>query len=46
VYIDENVHVAKNFTPMPEEEMRNLSRDLAAKYKLAMDTFFQDHIDC
>ena len=45
-YIDENVHVAKTFAPMPEDEMRNLSRDLAAKYKLAMDRFFHGHVDC
>jgi predicted aldo/keto reductase-like oxidoreductase len=44
-YIGENVHVAKNFTPMPEDEMRNLSRDLAEKYKLALDSFFHGHID-
>jgi hypothetical protein len=37
--------VAKSFTPMPEDEMRKLSRDLAAKYKLALDQFFHGHID-
>jgi hypothetical protein len=45
-FIEENVRVAKSFTPMPEEEMRNLSRDLAAKHKVAMDTFFRGHVDC
>jgi aryl-alcohol dehydrogenase-like predicted oxidoreductase len=45
-YIDQNVHVAKSFAPMPEDEMRNLSRDLAAKHKLALDRFFRAHIDC
>jgi aryl-alcohol dehydrogenase-like predicted oxidoreductase len=45
-YIEENVHVAKSFSPMPAEEMQNLSRDLAAKHKLAMDNFFRAHVDC
>ena len=45
-FIEDNVRVAKSFTPMPEDEMRNLSRDLAAKHKLAMDTFFRGHVDC
>ncbi len=44
-YIDENVQVAKSFTPMPEDEMRNLSHDLAAKYKVALDRFFRGHTD-
>jgi aryl-alcohol dehydrogenase-like predicted oxidoreductase len=44
-FIDQNVEVAKSFTPMPEDEMRKLSRDLAAKYKLALDQFFHGHID-
>jgi len=45
-YIEQNVRVAKSFSPMPEDEMRNLSRDLAAKHKLALDKFFQTHVDC
>ena len=45
-FIDDNVRVAKSFTPMPEEEMRNLSHDLAEKHKVAMDTFFRGHVDC
>src|SRR5579871_242316 len=45
-FIEENVRVAKSFRPMPEEEMQNLSHDLAAKHKVAMDTFFRGHVDC
>jgi hypothetical protein len=45
-YIEENVHTAKSFVPMPEDEMRNLSRTLAAKHKVALDQFFHKHIDC
>ena len=45
-FIEQNVQVAKRFSPMPEDEMRNLSRDLAAQHKLALDTFFRAHIDC
>src|SRR5580693_5768494 len=45
-YIEANVAVAKNFSPMPDDEMRDLSRDLAAKHKAALDRFFHSHIDC
>jgi len=45
-HIEENVRMAKTFTPMPKNEMENLSRDLAAKHKLALDRFFHGHIDC
>jgi hypothetical protein len=45
-YIDDNVHTAKSFVPMPQDEMRNLSRALAAKHKLALDRFFHHHVDC
>jgi hypothetical protein len=31
---------------MPDDEMRDLSRDLAAKHKAALDRFFHSHIDC
>ena len=45
-FIEENVRVAKNFAPMPQDEMQNLSRDIAAKHKVALDNFFHGHIDC
>lgn len=45
-YLEQNVRTAKSFVPLPEDEMRSLSRDLAAKHKLALDRYFQAHIDC
>jgi hypothetical protein len=44
-YIEENVRVAKNFKPMPPEEMKNLSNRLAAANKVALDRFFAHHAD-
>ena len=35
-----------SFTPMPKDEMNQLSRGLADKHKLALDRYFHDHIDC
>jgi uncharacterized protein len=44
-HIEENVRVAKNFKPMPPEEMKNLSNRLAAANKVALDRFFAHHAD-
>ena len=45
-HIEANIRVAKSFTPMPKDEMNQLSRGLADKHKLALDRYFHDHIDC
>jgi len=45
-YLEQNVRLAKSFTPMPKNEMQNLSVDLATKHKVALDRFFHGHIDC
>jgi aryl-alcohol dehydrogenase-like predicted oxidoreductase len=45
-FINENVDIAKNFTPLPKSEMQGLSAELSEKYKAAMDRFFANHRDC
>jgi hypothetical protein len=44
-YIEQNVQIAKSLVPMQEDEMRTLSRDLAAKHKAALDRHFYGHLD-
>ena len=44
-YIDANVAVARNFQPLPKAEMRELSRTISERHKLALDRFFSNHID-
>ena len=44
-HVEHNVAAAKAFQPMPSEEMKRLSSGLSAKNKLALDRFFQRHID-
>lgn len=44
-YIEENIRVAKSFRPMPADEMRQVSDQLAGAHKAAIDRFFCDHID-
>ncbi len=44
-HLERNVEVAKAFKPMPLEEMRRMSGELAPKNKLALERFFQSHID-
>ena len=44
-YLEENVQIARNYTPMPLPEMRELSGALSGKNKQALDRFFSNHID-
>jgi aryl-alcohol dehydrogenase-like predicted oxidoreductase len=44
-YLESNVKVAKAFKPMPLEEMRRMSGELAPKNRLALERFFQNHVD-
>ncbi|HYO80677.1 MAG TPA: aldo/keto reductase [Bryobacteraceae bacterium] len=44
-YIEENIRVAKAFRPMPADEMRRLSGELAGTEKAGIDRFFSDHVD-
>jgi aryl-alcohol dehydrogenase-like predicted oxidoreductase len=45
-HVEQNIGVAKAFTPMPQDEMKQLSHGLADRHKLAMDRYFHAHIDC
>jgi aryl-alcohol dehydrogenase-like predicted oxidoreductase len=44
-HIESNVSAAKAFKPLPPEEMKRMSGDLSAKNKLALDTYFRNHVD-
>ena len=44
--IRQNAELARNFQPMPAEEMRDFSRRMAAAHKLALDLKFREHVDC
>jgi len=44
-FLERNVEIAKAFQPMPPEEMRNLSGELSARNKVAMERFFANHVD-
>ncbi len=44
-FIEQNIAIAKAFTPMPKEQMYELSGDLAPQ-KASIDRFFSDHVDC
>ncbi len=43
--IESSVRIARNFKPMPKDEMRDLADRLSAKNKIAHDRFFANHID-
>lgn len=45
-HLEQNVTVAKSFKPMPHDEMKSLAAELSSKHKLAMDRYFQNHVDC
>ena len=44
-FIDQNVKIAKGFTPMPKQEMKQLSDRLAAAKKASIDEYFRHHDD-
>jgi predicted aldo/keto reductase-like oxidoreductase len=44
-HIEHNVAVARAFKPLPADEMKRMSGDLSAKNKIALDTYFRNHID-
>jgi len=45
-FINQNVETAKNFKPLSESEMRDLSTELSAKFKANIDRYFAGHRDC
>lgn len=44
--IRENAEWARNFLPMPKDEMRDFSGRIAGANKEALDLHFHDHLDC
>jgi predicted aldo/keto reductase-like oxidoreductase len=44
-HIDDNVRLAKAFKPMPRGEMKQMSRALSEKNKVALERFFATHVD-
>jgi aryl-alcohol dehydrogenase-like predicted oxidoreductase len=44
-HLEHNVTAAKAFKPMPLEEMRKMSGELAPKNRLALERYFRDHVD-
>jgi len=44
--IRQNAQFARNFAPMPEEQMRDFSHRMAGANKMALDLRFRDHLDC
>ena len=44
-HLRENLATARNFTPMPHEEMKEFSHRMAARYKMALDRKFAAHVD-
>jgi predicted aldo/keto reductase-like oxidoreductase len=44
-HIEENVHLAKRFTPLHKSEMEQISGTLSIKNKAKLDLFFINHVD-
>jgi hypothetical protein len=44
-HIDHNVAAAKAFKPLPLPEMKKMSGELSEKNKIALDSYFRNHLD-
>jgi aryl-alcohol dehydrogenase-like predicted oxidoreductase len=44
-HVESNIAAAKAFKPMPLDEMRRMSGELAPKNRLALERYFRDHVD-
>ena len=44
-FIEGNIQLARDFTPMPEAERRRLTESIAAERKVALAGFFRHHVD-
>lgn len=44
-YIEENIRIAKAFQPLSKPQMIQIGQRLAGQNKLALDRFFQHHVD-
>jgi predicted aldo/keto reductase-like oxidoreductase len=43
-FIDENIRLAKAFSPLSKPEMKDMSQELGIQYKAQLDAFFADHV--
>jgi uncharacterized protein len=44
-FIDENIQMAKSFSPLSKPTMKDLSGKLATQHKAELDRFFEYHVD-
>ncbi len=44
-FIDQNIALARGFTPMSEADRQNLTRSIALERKVSLAEFFRDHVD-
>jgi hypothetical protein len=44
-HIEHNVAMAKAFKPLPLPERQKMSGELSEKNRIAIDTYFRDHVD-
>jgi len=44
-HIEQNIQLARKFKPLSEAERRQLSASIGQEHKLALESFFQHHVD-
>jgi len=44
-HIEQNVAIAKAFKPLPMPEMKKMSGELSEKNKIALESYFGNHVD-
>ncbi len=44
-HIEQNIQLARKFKPLSEAEKQQLSASISQEHKLALEGFFQDHVD-
>jgi uncharacterized protein len=44
-HIEQNIQLARKFKPLSEAERRHLSASISQEHKLALENFFQHHVD-
>jgi uncharacterized protein len=44
-HIEQNIQLARKFKPLSEAERRQLSASISQEHKLALESFFQHHVD-
>jgi uncharacterized protein len=44
-FIERNIELARDFTPMSDADRRRLSDSITAEHKVSLVAFFRDHRD-